>query len=339
MRRGTSLILVLIGIALIATAVIFLSRAWVRSLMSHPMEDGQTTLVSFIVEKGDTTSELATRLEARGIIRSGFAFAWTASSKGLESRFRPGTYRISKGMTGDVILARLTSNSAELRVTIPEGLTIVQIAQRLSDAGIADPSSIRTCAQTCPFDLPLLATRPEGASLEGYLFPDTYDFTTGMMANDVVATLVRTMDKRFNADLREKAAAQKRSVHEILTVASMLEKEVTAPRDRRIVAGIIWARLEKGIPLGIDATVLYALGGWKDTLTAEDLRIDSPYNTRIVKGLPPGPICNPGLEAITAALEPEETPYLFYLTDSRGTVHYARTNAEHEQNKATHLND
>lgn len=327
---GTLLLLLGLG-----AATVYGVRSWVSSTMDQAVDPDQPTVLSFGVSKGETAAEVAARLEARGLIRSSFAFGWAASSDGVDERFHPGTYRLSRSMTGREILQRLTSSSAEIRVTLPEGLTVREIAQRLSDVGITDPSALRDCARTCTFDLPVLAQRPAGADLEGYLFPDTYDFTTGMGAREVLDVLVRTFDRRTSA-LADQVAKSGHSMHEVLTVAAMIEKEVTQPRDRRIVSGIIWARLEKGIPLGIDATTIYALGGRRD-LTASDLKVESPYNTRNRAGLPPGPICNPGLDTIRAALEPEETQWLFYLTDARGTVHYARTNAEHEANKAKYL--
>lgn len=335
-NRGTAVFVTLLLLIGLAAATVYGVRALALGSMSRAADAEQTTLLSFNVDKGETAASVAARLEARGLIRSGFAFSWVASMREIDERFHPGSYRLSKSMTGDEILQKLTSSSAEIRVTLPEGLTARDIAQRLSDVGITDPFSLRDCVKTCLFDLPILAGRPSGADLEGYLFPDTYDFTTGMEAREVLDILVRTFDRRLSQELRDKITLSGHSLFEIITVASLVEKEVSGPRDRRIVSGIIWKRLELGIPLGIDAATIYALGG-NTELTAKNLQVDSPYNTRTNTGLPPGPICNPGLDAIRAALEPEQTDWLFYLSDPQGVTRYAKTNAEHEANKAKYL--
>jgi len=334
-RRGRRA--VLFGIVALVILGLIAWTHWLHSAMSRAADPASTTASAFLVNKGETAADIASRLEARGFIRSGFAFTWAASSRKLENQFHVGTYRISPSMSGDEILTTLTNASADIRVTFPEGFTVRDIAQRLSDAGIADASSVRDCAKTCSFDLPILASKPQGVDLEGYLFPDTYEFTTGAPAQEIVGTMVRTLDRRIDADLRARITASGHSLHEVLTMASLIEKEVAAPRDRRIVAGILWKRLERGIPLGVDASLLYALGEHRGAITADELRTDSPYNTRLHKGLPPGPISNPGLDAIRAAVNPEASEWLFYLTDDQGAAHYARTNAEHEANKELYL--
>ena len=310
---------------------------WLARTMATAVDPEDTTRITFEVQPGDSAGMIAARLEVRELIASGFAFSWTVSDRGLDTAFQQGAYQLSRSMTPDTILTILTSKNALVRVTLPEGFTTEDMGQKLADAGIADPFEFKKCVQTCRFPEEVIAALPEGMGLEGYLFPDTYEFRTGTAARDVVQLLVDTFDRRLSEDLRAEIRASGRTVHEVVTVASMIEKEVRTPKDRRMVSGILWKRLEEGIPLGVDATVLYALGRHTTELTRDELQIDSPYNTRIKKGLPPGPICNPGLDAIEAAIRPTESEYLFYLTDAEGVAHYARTNAEHEANKARYL--
>ena len=322
---------------IIAVAGVFLVRNYLSSNMSRAIDQSDTTQIAFEIEKGDAASAIATKLEARGLIHSGFAFTWAVSAQDLDERFHVGTYHLSRSMSGNEILRILTSSAADVRITIPEGFTTEDIAKRLSDLKITDPISFRECVKTCEYPLPILEDRPDGQSLEGYLFPDTYDFTTGTEAREIINVLVRNFNQKLDSQMRIDAVANERTLHEIITVASLIEKEVSDPTDRRLVSGIIWSRLENDIPLGIDATVLYAIGETKTNITAKDLQVDSPYNTRLYKGLPPGPICNPGLDAIQSAIYPQDSEWLFYLTDAQGVTHYAKTNAEHEENKRQYL--
>lgn len=326
-----------IMILLIALIGFYVISNFLSSNMSTPVDAKDTTMISFEIDKGESATAIATKLEARGLIKSGFAFTWAVSSRELDDSFHHGSYQLSRSMPADDILRILTSSAADVRITIPEGFTTDDIAKKLSDQGVADPISFRECINLCEYPLPVLEDRPEGQSLEGYLFPDTYDFTTGTEAREIIEVFVRNFNKKFDLQMREDAQNEGHSLHEIVTVASMIEKEVSDPTDRRIVSGIIWTRLESGIPLGIDATVLYAIGTTKTDITAEDLRVDSPYNTRVNKGLPPGPISNPGLDSLQAALYPQDSDWLFYLTDTDGVTHYAKTNAEHEENKRLYL--
>ncbi len=171
---------------------------------------------------------------------------------------------------------------------------------------------------------------------EGYLFPDTYFFLINDTPEKVVAKMNENL-KNKTADLEDAIAKSKRSFHQILTMASLIEKEAANPEDRRIISGVLWKRFDQKMPLQVDAAFVYALGKNTYELTTADLKIDSPYNTYIHRGLPPTPIDNPGLDAIQAAIFPEKTPYWYYLSDKSGNIYYSKTFAEHVQKKNQYL--
>ncbi|MEK7085005.1 MAG: endolytic transglycosylase MltG, partial [Patescibacteria group bacterium] len=183
----------------------------------------------------------------------------------------------------------------------------------------------------------LLLGKPRLTSLEGYLFPDTYFFLKSDTPEDVVIKMLSNLERRITPELREEIARQGKSTHDALTVASLLEEEAREDEDRRIIAGILWKRIEKGMPLQVDAALTYVTGKASLSLSNGDLRQDSPYNTYKQKGLPLGPISNPGLAAIDAALHPAETEYLFYLSDRTGILYSAKTHEGHVANKRKYL--
>jgi len=184
-----------------------------------------------------------------------------------------------------------------------------------------------------------LAGKPPFVSYEGYLFPDTYRFFRGASPEEIVKKLVANLGRRLSeAGIIEKIAGRGTSLHELLTLASVIEKEVRTPEDRRLVADVFRRRLEIGMALQADSTVNYVTGKSVAAASSEDVAADSPYNTYKHRGLPPGPICNPGLDAISAALEPQANDYWYFLTDADGGVHYAKTLDEHNANKAKYLN-
>ena len=180
-----------------------------------------------------------------------------------------------------------------------------------------------------------LKEKPEDISLEGFLFPDTYEISEGTSCDDIVIAMLSNFEKKLTQELKDEIQKQKKSVFDIITMAAMLEKEVRTLSDKKIVSGILWKRLEAGMPLQIDATINYITGKSDPGATIKDTKIDSPYNTYKYKGLPKGPISNPGMSSITAAIEPTDSPYWFYLSD--GATYFSKTLEEHNVNKAKYL--
>ncbi len=272
---------------------------------------------------------LSQRLFERKLIRNPNLLAWQLRRKG-KAQIAAGDYEFSPSQSmfeiADILIhERFTRNW----VTIPEGWTIARIAERLSERGVADKDEfLQLCQQPQRFkdvDMPL----PENLHLEGYLFPSTYRLPPGTGAEQAIRTMLQTT--RQQVYLRYKDAMEQRglSFHELLTIASMIEKEVLHDDERPRVASVIYNRLRINMPLQIDATVLYGMGYWKERVLYKDLRHPSPYNTYLNRGLPPGPIANPGLASIRAALEPEQTEYLFYVAQANGYHRFSRTYEEH----------
>jgi len=299
-------------------------------LTLQPVADRGAAQVT-IIPPGASLREIAGQLRAAGLIRSPLAFIVAARLRGWSGALRHGEYALSPAMSTLEILERLARGDVILhRVTIPEGYTIAQIAATLAAQGLADQEAFLQLARQegLTFRLPGLPLR---SNLEGYLFPDTYFFPRGLPPRQIVETMLRRFAERVPAALRAEAARVGLSLHTVVTVASMVERETRMPAERPVIAGVIYNRLRRGWRLEIDATVLYALGRHAERVTAADLQVDSPYNTYRHAGLPPGPISNPGLAAIVAAVRPAAVPYLFYVLRPDGSHEFSRTLEEHQR--------
>lgn len=205
-------------------------------------------------------------------------------------------------------------------VTIPEGFNVYQIASTLQAAGIVSREEFLKSA----------------VSEEGFLFPDTYEFFKDSKPKVIIAKMKKNFEEK-TAIFTEDIARQKKDQRDIVTMASLLEEEAASEKDRKLISGILWKRISLGMPLQVDAALTYATGKSSHKLTDADLASDDPYNTYKYRGLPAGPISNPGLEAIYAAINPAISPYLYYLSDSKGVIHYAKTFEEHKLNKIRYL--
>jgi UPF0755 protein len=274
---------------------------------------------------------LAQRLHQRKLIRNPRLLAWLLRWRGKPT-VAAGDYEFSPNQSlleiADILVhERFTRNW----VTIPEGWTLARIAERLHERGIADKDEfLALCRQPQRFkdiDMPL----PDSLHLEGYLFPSTYRLPPGTGAERAIRAMLEATRRYVYLPYKEAMEKRGLSLHELLTIASMIEKEVLHDDERPRVASVIYNRLRINMPLQIDATVLYGMGLWKERVLYKDLRHESPYNTYLRRGLPPGPIASPGLASIRAALEPEQTEYLFYVAQANGYHRFSRTYAEHLQ--------
>jgi len=300
------------------------------------------------IPSGTGTLKIAEILESRGIIRNKEIFAAYLKYKGEGNRFQAGVYDLTPGSTLDQVIAKLnagdTVKAEMIRFTIPEGYTVEQIAGKLEEAGYVKASDFLALDKT-PGKLEL--NLPKGADptaaglrfpLEGYLFPETYEMKKGSTAAEILKRMTKEAADKLAAipDLEKKLAERKLTLHQLLTVASLVEKEAAVPAERPLIAGVIYNRMKVNMRLEIDATVQYALGQTKDRLLDKDLQVDSPYNTYRHMGLPPGPIAGPGLDSIEAALNPKASDYLFYVTKKDGSREhlFAKTFAEHQKNIA-----
>ena len=224
----------------------------------------------------------------------------------------------------------------EIKVTFPEGTNAKQMADILKNKGFDGDKflNVAKSGSGAKTDYEFLQDKPQKASLEGFLFPDTYIFWRDASSESIVSRMLLNFDEKLTSEMCDDIKKQNRTIFEVVTMASILEKEVKTPEDMKIVSGIFWDRIEVGQPLQSCATIAYVLGKEKKQYSYEDTRTPSPYNTYINRGLPPGPINNPGLVAINAAIYPKETDYNYFLTDPEtGKTIFSKTIDEHEQNK------
>lgn len=278
----------------------------------------------FKVDRGSTVSQIAGKLYQRSIIRSPAVFKLIVRLFKGDSKIVSGYYHL--GQTDSVIaiarkLIKGEFGYTPFRVTVTEGMSNKDIAEVLT--------------KTFPhFDKTSFLS--QASSSEGFLFPDTYFFAPTETTADIIGEMKDNYERKV-ADLQSEIAASGRSEKDIIIVASLIEKETRTSTDRRLVSGIIWKRLAFHMPLQIDAVFQYIMNKNTFEVSKSDLRNNSPYNTYLYKGLPPGPIANPGLDSIKAALEPTPSSYWYYLSDMKGTLHYAESYAQQEKNKTKYL--
>jgi len=281
----------------------------------------------FVIKKGEALGSIAQRLEDQGLVRSSLFFQLETTRLGFVRRLQAGNFRLNSGMKPSWIADNLTHGTLDIWITIVEGWRREEIAEKLAES----------FEEEATFDSTDFLARTKG--MEGKLFPDTYLISRQASAEKVVETLISNFENKTSGlNIKE----------EDLILASLIEREVASQKDRPIVAGILLKRLENSWSLQVDATVQFAKANkecslirdcrwWSKDLTSQDLKIDSSYNTYLRPGLPPGPICNPGLASIKAVLNPEKTNYWFYLSDSQGKIHYSQNLEEHKANIQKYL--
>jgi UPF0755 protein len=351
MRRP---LLVTLIIAIVVGASLAVAWFWFSAQLGPADEEGNAQ--RFTIESGQSSESIATSLDQAGLIRSAWAFRIYTALEGLSSGLQAGTYELSPASKLSAVARELASGKTlddEIKVVIPEGLTNDQLAEQLAEEFAPyqeTGSATRTKAELKEAflqefsgddldetDYSFLADRPRGSTLEGWLFPDTYFFFKTATPDAVRKRLLDTFDEKIPSDLRAETESIGRAFYDVLTLASILEKELRTTQDRRMAADLFWRRLDSGMALQSDATVNYLTKKSRLQPTLDDLKIESPYNTYLQPGLPPGPISNPGRDAIDAALNPTPNEYVYYLNDSSGKTHFAKTYAEHLANKAQYL--
>lgn len=312
-----------ICIAVLVAAVLGGMRLVEARSQSGTATSGPTATIRVDIPAGYGATQVGKLLQEKGVIKSSAAFVDLVKARGSEDKLKPGIYTLGTGQELIVIVEKLEEGSGlpSVKLTIPEGLAASQTAALLLKNGVMDSALYSELVeQPDKFTLPKLGTsRPRVKTLEGLLFPSTYYLLTGQGPEDLIDAQLEAFQTK-TADLPwSKATALGVTPYEIVIIASLIEKEARIADERSQVAAVIYNRLKKKMALGIDATIRYAVDKWTGPLTDNDLKVDSPYNTRTVKGLPPTPIANPGLAALEAALEPADVDYLYYvLSDSDG---------------------
>jgi UPF0755 protein len=273
--------------------------------------------------------EIATRLQEGGVVRSQLAFLALTTVRGSVRQLKAGEYEVPRDATTTDVLDLLTSGRVRQHVILhPEGATLGELARLLESERLAPADEVIRAAG----DERLRRTLDvSGPSLEGYLFPDTYQFVRGMSVDEILGRMVQRLRTKLSPEIVEKARARGLDVHQLLTLASIIEREAVDPSERRLISAVFWNRLALDMPLQADPTVQYAVAKERRTLTRTDLITEHPYNTYVRRGLPPGPIASPGLAAIAAAVDPAPVKYLYFVARSRDDHrhHFSTTVAEH----------
>ncbi len=310
------------------------------SLLKPLDTSGQAPNVLIQVAPQSHTGEIAEKLKQQNIIRSATAFRLYARYHKLDSQIKAGLYMLNPAMSTEEILTILVrGKTATKTFTIPEGYTLKQITNSLADKGLIREELFSDLLVTGKYDYPFLKGLPTGEKrLEGYLFPETYNISLDSTEKDIINVMLAGMDRQIKElKLEERARVLHLTLHQVMTIASMIEREASKDEDRTLISSVIHNRLKKDMLLQIDATVEYALGGHREKIYYKDLEVDSPYNTYKYKGLPVGPIAAPGKESLVAAVTPAQTEYLYYLAKPDGYHVFAKTYAEHMQNKAKYI--
>ena len=312
--------LIVLVLALIIGGGMFFAM---NRLMNPPAEEMELsgTTVSVTIPDGAGTETIAEILKEHDLISSVFGFKLTSRLEGFDGTYKQGTYNIDTGMTKRQIMELLLSGKVaqDLQLMIPEGYTVKQIAAKAEEIGICTAEEFINEVNNGTFEYEFLKDLPDRQyKLEGYLFPDTYFLAENTSVHDLIDAMLKRFDQMYTEEYQNAVKSSGKTLDEIVILASMVEKEIKLPEERARAAGVMYNRLRDGITLGIDATVLYAVGKTAGELTQADLNTDSPYNTRINYGLPLGPIASPGEASFKAALYPETHKYLYYVVEAVG---------------------
>lgn len=306
----------------------------------------------FIINKGESLFEISENLEREGLIKNSWIFILYALLNRKQDKLQAGYYLLNPSLSVREILDKFVSGDIiKKKVTIIEGWNLREIAEYLQKENIFSSAELFEVTGYPPVDYPLaphfskdfssqfefLKDKPRDITLEGYIFPDTYIVAAEETAEDFVKKALSNFDKKLTPELRMEIAKQGKSIFEIVTMASLLEKEVQTFEDKKIVSGILWKRLKNNIPLQVDATLTYITGKKTTKISKQETQIDSPYNTYKYLGLPKGPIANPGLESIITAVFPQDSEYWYYLSTPEGKTIFSKTLQEHNLAKAKYL--
>ena len=331
---SVSIILACVG-WMAASDVLALNKEPVTATVTLDKAEFQDVTISYTDSEGNAKERaghqvsvgyVAKQLKDAGIIKYKGLFQLYCSVSHAKTKIDPGTYELSTNYDYRALVRKMQVGSGAMvttKVTIPEGYTMEQIFRKLEDENVCSYDDLMDAAANYSYNYSFLDQSMQGDAkrLEGFLFPDTYEFYQGMQASSAINKFLENFHNRITAEMLEKADERGMSMQEVVTVASMIEKEAANDDERAMIAAVIYNRIAAGMPLQIDSTIMYVLPEHKDVLTVEDTKIDSPYNTYQNTGLPPTPIANPGLASIKATLSPASTKALYYALDSESGTH------------------
>ncbi|KXA14673.1 YceG family protein [Clostridium perfringens] len=300
-----------------------------NSIKQSPLQYNQAD-ITFKVKEGESLNGLFERLNNENVLRSSFFSKIYIKFNNVEESIKPGTYTVNSDISFQDFLSVLTDGKvSEAKVTFPEGYTVEDIAKKLEESKVCTKDEFLKVVKEYPLPSYIKPNNERKYELEGFLFPDTYAIPKGTTPKQIIEMMLNRFEGVINEIQSELGITiPKEEYEKYVIVASMVEKEARDDSERAEIASVIYNRLQKGMPLQIDATVLYALGEHKDTVLYKDLKVDSPYNTYKIKGLPVGPICNPGKPSLLAAIRPAKTDYIYYLLNPSNNKHYFTNNYE-----------
>ncbi|SHE89479.1 endolytic transglycosylase MltG [Clostridium fallax] len=325
MRKKLNLGLVVVTFIIIIFAMLFI---FYKNAIKKPLKTSDKTM-EIVVNEGEGLYGVLDKLSGEGKLNNLLAIKMYIKKNHINSEIKPGIYNVLKDTNLENLIKLLKNgglNNKEIKVTVPEGFTVEDIGSKLEKLGLCSKDEFLKAVKNYPLPDYIKKNKNIRYPLEGFLFPDTYVINKDASAKDIIFIMI----SRFEEVLKEienklNITIPKDKIEEVITVASIIEKEARIDKDRPLIASVIYNRLKKDMPLQIDATVLYALGKHKDIVTLKDLEINSPYNTYKKKGIPIGPICNPGEPSIIAALKPETTEHLYYIL-TKDDSHYFTNN-------------
>lgn len=295
--------------------------------LDKPLDASDNSEVAVVIPDGAGTSYIANILEENDVIDSAFKFKILSKIKGYDGDFKSGEYSLKKSMKPSEIASIIIKGvSNQESFTIPEGFSIYKIGKTLEEKGICTQSEFESELETGNFDYPFLPKDIDGKDkYEGYLYPDTYNIAKNSTAHDVIKACLDNYQDKYDKEIKKLVDNSGKSLKEVMTVASIVEREAVKSDERPLVAGVIYNRLNKDMKLQMCSTVQYILKDDKPVLSIADTEMPSDYNTYIHEGLPPGPICNPGIASIKAAANPEKTKYIYFVVSSKldGSMEYS----------------
>lgn len=317
-----------VGVFLVAAA------SWLLLSVSCAFSDmtevsGEDT-VYVRITPGMSSSQVGQLLEEQGVIDSRLKFWLAVKLNNAGSKLQVGVFELQRNMqAGDALNVLINGQAAAVRVTVPEGLNVRQVAKLFAEHGLVDEQEfLEEAREFAPYDY--IEKMPDADyRIEGFLFPETYDFASDATPRDVMQKMADEFDSRLTPDMRRRAEEEELSIYELVNLASLVEKEAKYPEDRPVIAQVFFKRLAIDMPLQSDTTLQYLRDEVKEDLSIADTEVESPYNTYLHYGLPPGPIASPGMASIEAVLNPADTDYLYFVADRDGHNHYGYTYDEH----------
>lgn len=322
-------------IAVLSSAMAFTGCSAVVDSMNEPVDASDETQVHVVIPKGASTTKISEILEEEGLIKNAMMFKILSKDMSADGQMQAGEYILSKSMSSEEMIDKFIDGDVYIetfKFTIPEGFEAKEIVERLSGQDIIDADTFNSLLTSDAFEYRFLENIDPSTNLEGFLFPETYEMKAGADEKAIIRKMLNQFDQIFKDEYYKRAQELGMTINEVVTLASVIEREAMLDSERALVSGVFHNRINKGWKLQSCATVQYILGERKEVLSYDDIAIESPFNTYINAGLPPSPIASPGEKSIIAALYPEETDYMYFVASGEGDGShiFSRTLKEHE---------